>query len=948
MYTNIDSFNNKRQELLARVSQIKPDIIGVTEVNPKNAKWDLTMEDINLEGYTAYVNLRGRGVVLYVKQTLHSSEMDNNKEECDSVWCKVKLLNDDNLIVGVVYRSPNLNENQNNQLITSISKIVESKPSHLMIIGDFNHPGINWIDQTSEGSLQERCFIESFRDWFMWQHCNQPTRYRSEQQANILDLVMTNEENMVDNIMYNEPIGKSDHSCLNWVFKCYAQERMTKVVKYSFDRADFDEMRVDLGSNDWDGILQSKSVNEQWKTISEKITKAMNTYVPHRSFTNNENRRRQPPWMNNRVMAKIKRKHSTFERYKLTKEGKEYVEYVKSRNSAKTEIRKAVKEYEQEIAKIAKKNPKAFYRHVNNKLKTRPGIGDLQMDDGSEVVDAQLKANVFNQYFSSVYTVEDLNSVPLYEAREGDKISSVEVTEEEVIKLLKNLQPDKSPGPDSIHPRILKECATQIAGPLTTLFHTSLREGKIPEAWKEANVSPIFKKGSRIKADNYRPISLTSVCCKLLERFVRNSLLKHMLDNKYMSDKQHGFVSGRSCTTQMLKVVDKITEMLDLGGSVDMIYLDFAKAFDTVPHRRLIKKLESYGVNGSLLDWIRDFLEGRKQRVVVDGMFSEWAGVLSGVPQGSVLGPILFVCYINDLPQEITSFLYMYADDTKMFRESSEEVDREALQKDLDKLSEWTSEWQLKFNVEKCKVMYFGGSRNKKGEYCMSQLENNKVITLQETTLEKDLGIWLTNDLKSHDHVVNAVKKANQILGLIRRTFSYFDCQLVKQLFVSLVRPHLEYGNVVWNPYLRKDIDMIERVQHRATRLVPGFAKLPYEERLRRMDLTSLEDRRLRGDAIEVFKYMHKIYNVDESGMLPRHNQIGTITRGHSFKLLKRKCNSQVRANFFGLRVVNNWNRLPENVVASSSVNCFKGRYDRWLIAKDKDNDLCATIGPQA
>jgi hypothetical protein len=166
---------------------------------------------------------------------------------------------------------------------------------------------------------------------------------------------MTNEENMVDNIMYNEPIGKSDHSCLNWVFKCYAQERMTKVVKYSFDRADFDETRVILGSNDWDGILQSKSVNEQWKTTSEKITKAMNTYIPHRIFTNNENRRRQPPWMNNRVMAKIKRKHSTFERYKLTKEGKEYVEYVKARNSTKTEIRKAVKEYEQEIAKIAKK-----------------------------------------------------------------------------------------------------------------------------------------------------------------------------------------------------------------------------------------------------------------------------------------------------------------------------------------------------------------------------------------------------------------------------------------------------------------------------------------------------------------------------------------------------------------------------------------------------------------
>jgi hypothetical protein len=399
----------------------------------------------------------------------------------------------------------------------------------------------------------------------------------------------------------------------------------------------------------------------------------------------------------------------------------------------------------------------------------------------------------------------------------------------------------------------------------------------------------------------------------------------------------------------LLKVVDKITEMLDQGGAVDMVYLDFAKAFDTVPHKRLIMKLEGYGVTGNLLEWIREFLEGRKQRVVVDGVFSGWANVLSGVPQGSVLGPILFVCYINDLPQEITSFLYMYADDTKLFRESSTDVSRAELQKDLGVLNEWTEKWQLRFNVGKCKVMYFGGPRNVKTEYRMEQ-SNRNTTTLQETVVEKDLGIWMTNDLKPHNHVAHAVSRANQILGLIKRTFTYLDCQLVKQLYTSLVRPHLEYGNVVWSPYHQGDIDMMERVQHRATRLVPGFSKLTYEERLKRMNLTTLKQRRQRGDMIEIYKYMNNKYSVDHLEMLPRHTAVGMETRGHSMKLKKRSCNGQRRANFFGLRVVNSWNQLPEKVVASTTVNCFKGRYDNFVCQLPEEDNRTSkeTIDPRA
>ena len=403
----------------------------------------------------------------------------------------------------------------------------------------------------------------------------------------------------------------------------------------------------------------------------------------------------------------------------------------------------------------------------------------------------------------------------------------------------------------------------------------------------------------------------------------RYAILNHMTLNKFLSDSQHGFVQGRSCTAQLLKVIDLWTEILDQGGAIDSVYLDFAKAFDSVPHERLLVKLTSYGISGHVLEWIRQFLIGRRQRVAVAGTFSSWMDVLSGVPQGSVLGPILFVCYINDMPDVVKSFVYMYADDSKIFRKVNFAYESECLQRDLDHLQEWEDKWQLRFNVDKCKVMHLGGRHNNHAKYFM------KGRVLEETVEEKDLGVWISNDLKFTTHIAKSVSKANQILGLIRRSFTYLDCELMRLLFTALVRPHLEYGNVVWHPYLQKDIQMLERVQHRATRMVPGLAKQQYEDRLKRMNLPSLVYRRARGDLIEVFKYMHGIYNCDSSQILPGHRTRGPTTRGHSWKLEKRDSKGHLRSNVLGYRVVNLWNSLPEDVVSATTVNCFKGKFDR-------------------
>jgi Reverse transcriptase (RNA-dependent DNA polymerase)/Endonuclease-reverse transcriptase len=866
--------------------------------------------------------------VLYVKDSLRSSEV-RLAARCEAtVWCEVMLRGHDKLLVGVVYRSPNSTVEHNDLFMRMISEAANRETTHLCIMGDFNYPGIDWETGTASGSEQERVFVGRLADLFLWQHIKQPTRYRVGQTAHILDLVMTTEEGMIQGIEYTDPIGRSDHVVLGWTFQCYAEVLVSRVRKYVYDKGDYEGMRSVLGSVDWNEALSGKSVGEQWDTVCGRIRSGVNRFIPCKKSNVSGIGHRRPLWMNDRVLIKVKKKRAAYERYMQTGEGGDYLEFARARNAAKAETRRAVREYEKEVARLAKKNPKAFYRYVNSKMKIRTTVADLKAEDGSLLHENGDKAEKFSQFFSSVFTKEEQHSIPKLEDNENIKeLRNIEIEDDEVYELLRRLQPEKSPGPDGVHPRVLRECAAQLAAPLAIVFRTSLKEGKLPEAWKEADITPVFKKGARSDVGNYRPISLTSVCSKVMERIVRSRLLGHMIGNRLLSDYQHGFICGRSCTTQLLRVVDKWTEVLDQGGSVDAVYLDFAKAFDTVPHQRLLAKLAGYGIKGPVMNWIEDFLVGRRQRVGVGGTFSGWMQVMSGVPQGSVLGPVLFVCYINDMPDTVRSFLYMYADDTKMFRRIDSDLDRIALQQDLNRLAEWAQKWQLRFNVGKCHIMHIGG-KGVSGQYVMKTETFGEQI-LEETSQEKDLGIWITNTLKPSTHIAHAVNKANQLLGLIRRSFTYLDGVLMKNLFTSVIRPHLEYGNVVWHPYLQKDIEALEKVQHRATKMIPGLAKMTYTERLERLDLPTLVYRRQRGDAIEVYKYLHGCYGTDCGELLPLHVSAGTETRGHSLKLKKRDCRGLLRSKVLGYRVVGMWNDLPEEIISAPTVNCFKGRFDR-------------------
>ena len=351
--------------------------------------------------------------------------------------------------------------------------------------------------------------------------------------------------------------------------------------------------------------------------------------------------------------------------------------------------------------------------------------------------------------------------------------------------MLGQLRADKAPGVDELSPRLLLHFPDEILDPVCMLFEKSLREGRVPEDWKRANVVPIYKAGDRGKAKNYRPVSLACQLCKLFEKLVRDEMVEHLEANGLLRGTQHGFRKGRSCLTNLLSFLDRVTEELDDGGSVDVIYLDFAKAFDKVPHQRLLRKLEGYGVSGRLLAWIRGWLLNRWQRVGVKGFWSRWRRVLSGIPQGSVLGPVLFLVFIDDLEEELRSEVLKFADDTKIFGRVDSEGASEDLQRDLDRLVQWSEVWQMRFNVDKCKVMHLG-KRNAGGSYVMNG------GTLREVNEERDLGVRITSDLKATAQCNYVCSKANRVLGMIRRTMVYKSPDILTRLYKSLVRPQVE------------------------------------------------------------------------------------------------------------------------------------------------------------
>jgi hypothetical protein len=677
----------------------------------------------------------------------------------------------------------------------------------------------------------------------------------------------------------------------------------------NFRQADYVLINDILGSVDWNFELNDLDVDSQLDILENFIRNTIEVFIP---LSKKKPSNSIPCWTNKEVRLLVNKKNKTYARFRQFPTPANLVAFKQARNSAVNGIRQARKLYEKNLILKSKNQPKLLFSYINNN-KTTTTASCLRFPDGKILLEEKNIVAAFNDFFASTLKPSDLPP-PTPVCQQG----KVNFNAKDVEAALLSSKEDKSWGPDGISPIFLKNCANVLATPLFIIFSNSIHSCRFPSAWKLANITPVHKGGTTHDVANYRPISLLSTVSKILEHFIHTELLINCNDLKILPKSQHGFLKGRSCLTNLLTTYDSITRLVDEGIPCDVIFLDFRKAFDSVSHGKLINKLTSMNFPLPMVSWIHSYLYARQQRVCLRGHFSNWTPVTSGVPQGSILGPLLFNIFLSDLPNIIVSKNSSYADDFKVHSPSYLST---RLQMDLDNINDWSKENALELNPSKCVVMYFGHN-NPRNTYHIGP----NVITAKSS--HPDLGILVDDSLKFHLHAESVISKAIRKAHLVLKSFCYVNAKLFSVLMKTFIRPVLEYCAQVARPCYSSYLSRLESCQRRLTRWCQPLRHLSYQERLFRLNLPTVELRLIRGDMIMLYQIFNHLIDVNPSDFFCfATNQ----TRGHDFKLLGSVSHLNVRHRFFTERVIPLWNSLPDDVVSSPSLNSFKARLDGFL-----------------
>lgn len=766
------------------------------------------------------------------------------------------------------------------------------------IAGDFNLPYLNWKatdNQHLEPSLYsfntsiDKYFVNFLSAIGAFQY----NKFQNDK-GRYLDLFITNIDECVLDCPLSPlvPIDVSHppfYVTLTYTLPYKPMSRASP-PKFCFTDGDYISINKEINDIDWEVLLANLPVESAVGIFYEKLYEIIKNNIPQRVPKNNK----FPIWFTRPLIHVFRNKEKAWVRWKRYGNRTDYKEFSDLRFRFKVMSKECYSNYIQSIEESLRKDVKTFWKFVNSR-KSKSGIPSTMNYSGVQSEDPNDICDLFSRFFRSVYEVSTVNNFDFENISPNvnanvDFVSDISISISDIVSEFKRLDVAKGPGPDSVPPLFLKLTADSISKPIFLLYNLSLREGELPHVWKTANITPVFKSGNRREVTNYRPISLLSVLSKVFERLVHNII--YPIFHRIVIPEQHGFVRNRSTISNLLLYTNYLFERMDEGGQVDAVYTDFCKAFDKVDHLLLLQKLAFNGIRGNLLRWFASYIRNRTQKVVINGFASNSISVTSGVPQGSILGPLLFVVFINDIGScFLNSRFLLYADDLKVYLSISDSNDCIKLQDDLDRLSNYCVKNKLHLSLNKCKSITFTKKINvTKHEYklCSAQLEHVSVI--------KDLGILFDSKLHFDDHINHITSKAYQMFGFVTRTCTCFKRpQSYLLLFKSLIRSQLEYATTIWNPFYNKYSDRLEIVQRKFLRVVEYrcfHRKLSYDNLLSKYSILPLFKRRLLLDQLTLYKICHHKFDCTEITNQIQYrvpNRLGRTCNNLTFRLFETK-----------------------------------------------------------
>ena len=952
---------NKISELQAFAIRSKPDVIVLNETWLKksisdneifpNSQYEVFRNDRTNKTHPQdpsdpkKFRVNGGGVLLAVRSDLNATTKRLPVSlGLEMLAVKITFPNKESVIMFTCYRVGTLGQAHHDTLTSYIRSLTSNrKPSKIFIVGDLNLPQADWQSSSSPVPIEHN-FINSFNNLSLVQLIRGPTH----KSGNTLDILLSNSEPSIENLLVHDPhsICKSDHFPLTFSIKTsFSRKKTPKRSVYNFKKANWSEINRQLCSIDWT-FLQSSHPDSAWKLVKACLLNLSDRYIPKVRVKSEF----QPPWFDSELHSACRTKDRLRTKLKDSQTLSNELKFTTSRKRFKQMYADKLRDNlfnSDDPALITKK----FWAHVKYQSNSCRIPNCISYSDQLRYQPRE-QAELFNNFFFNQFSDPSCYNIDISYSNDSD--FDIDFDHRAVRKLLSNINSNKAQGPDGIHGKILKNCAVGLAFPLTCIFRTSYNSGYIPDEWKLANVVPIFKKGDKSNVENYRPISLTCLVMKVFERLIKEKLLH--LTSDLIDHRQHGFLEHKSCTTNMVGFCDSLAISLNDNIVSHVVYFDFAKAFDSVNHDILLQKLKDhYKIDGTLLKFLCNYLNNRYQKVVLGSESSSTLKVHSGVPQGSILGPILFVLFINDLPLGLSdgTDIALYADDTKIWRRIDSISDCISLQSDIDFLSKWAVDNKMRFHPSKCKVLTVSSRSVNFSAFSFIYHLNNSPLNFVDC--ETDLGVDITPRLSWNSQCNRIYSKACQQLGIVRRNGHIVTLPKCRRaLYLSLVRSQFENCSIIWRPTTSSLTSKLESLQKRALKWIlseegHSYSAEMYIRKCKSIDILPLSQKFDLNDLVFFHKIINYLVPLTLPSYLSFYDGTSRLRNCHldSLSLVSslvprssQSSNSPLFKSFF-YRAHLLWNGLPFKLREIQSPSLFKSELIKhlWTSLVDKECD---------